>query len=125
MDWSRLGQAFVDASFVGVPLGAVLSPPDPFTQLRYIGTAFAVVLPVAYRYDPRILWQRWQDHLLFVVGIAALQIGWHNVVSGTRWPLLGFVVLFGGSGVIVWLAYFGGLARLLGEHDEDREASEA
>ncbi|NEU57899.1 hypothetical protein [Halorussus sp. MSC15.2] len=115
MNWSQLGHAFVDAYGVAVLLGGILSPPDPFTQIRYIAITFSVALPVVYRYDPRILWQRWQHHLLFFVGIAALQLGWRNIAGGARWPLLRLVVLLGGSGVVVWLAYFGGVARLRGK----------
>jgi Sec-independent protein secretion pathway component TatC len=54
MNWSRLGRAVWVALLVSFVVGAVLSPPDPFTQLLYAGPLFVVALPVIYRYGPRI-----------------------------------------------------------------------
>ncbi|WP_336337105.1 DUF7534 family protein [Haloarcula brevis] len=36
------------AAVVSVPLAALLTPPDPYTQLLAVGLLLAVTLPVAY-----------------------------------------------------------------------------
>jgi Sec-independent protein secretion pathway component TatC len=38
----------VAAVVVGVPLAALLTPPDPYTQVLALGLLLAVTLPVAY-----------------------------------------------------------------------------
>ncbi|WP_157971743.1 DUF7534 family protein [Halorussus litoreus] len=50
MNWSRLGGAAAVALLIAFVFGAILSPPDPVTQLLYVGPLFVVLTPLAYRY---------------------------------------------------------------------------
>jgi len=43
----------VAAVGIGVPLAALLAPPDPYTQLLTLGLLLVVTLPVAYHLSYR------------------------------------------------------------------------
>lgn len=116
MDWPRLGGAVFDALLVTFTLGAVLSPPDPVTQLSYAGPAFAVALPLLYRYgEPGGRW--WVRYLVFVGGVLSAALAWRllafavgpSVAAGVRPAFLPVGVAVG-----AWLAFLGGVERLRG-----------
>ena len=121
MDWSRLGGVAFDALLIAVTVGAVLSPPDPFSQLLYAGPAFVVALPVVYRYGRRSIVPWWRRYLVFAGGVLAVVLAWRALAFAIGFAVppdvrLAFVlagVLFG-----AWLAFFGGLERLRGEPSE-------
>lgn len=54
MNWSRLRWAVPIALTGTFLLGAMLSPPDPFTQVLYAVPLFVVLLPLTYRFGPGI-----------------------------------------------------------------------
>lgn len=113
MNWSRLGGATFDAVLVTFTLGAVVSPPDPLTQLLYAAPAFVVALPILYRYgEPAGRW--WRRYVVFVGGFLACALAGRLLAFAV--PSVGSAVgpafsLVGGA-VGAWLAFFGGLERL-------------
>ncbi|NEU57900.1 hypothetical protein [Halorussus sp. MSC15.2] len=117
MDWSRLGGAVPDALVISFGFGAVLIPPDPFTQSLYSVPAFLVALAVVYRYGHRTVAPWWRRYLLFVGVLAAVGLAWRATAfavglqstSDVRSALTLVSVVFAG-----WVAYFGGLERLRG-----------
>lgn len=117
MNWSRLAGAVLDAVVVSFTVGAVLSPPDPFTQLQYAIPAFLATLPVVYRYGRQSGTSWWRRSLVFGLGVLAVAVAWRALAvavgpesaAGVRPAFLLAGVLFG-----AWLAYFGGLERLRG-----------
>ncbi len=125
MDWSRLAGTATDALVVSFALGAVLSPPDPFTQLLYAGPTFVVTFAALWlRGEPSVRsW--WRRYALFVASVAAvglarrgaaLAVGLDSLPGGRDAAMLAGVALG------AWLGYFGGLARLRGEEsDGERE----
>ncbi|MFC7081434.1 DUF7534 family protein [Halorussus caseinilyticus] len=74
MDWSRLGGAVPDALVISFVLGAILSPPDPFTQLLYVGPTFVVALLALSRYGQRSVGPWWRRYLVFVGGTVVVAI---------------------------------------------------
>ncbi|WP_135852132.1 DUF7534 family protein [Halorussus salinus] len=121
MDWSRLSGTAVDALVVSFALGAVLSPPDPFTQILYVAPTFVVVFSALWlRGEPSVRsW--WRRYALLVASVFAVGLAWRGATLA-----LGLDSLPGGrdaamlAGVALgaWLGYFGGLARLRGEKSD-------
>ncbi|WP_276300046.1 hypothetical protein [Halorussus lipolyticus] len=115
MDWSRLGDVATDALVVSFLLGAVLSPPDPLTQLLYAAPTFLMALAALYLYGQQSVSPWWRRYLLLLGGVLAVSMAWRAVafavglgsasVLQTAFTLAG--VAFG-----AWLAYLGGWAKL-------------
>lgn len=121
MDRDRLGRAVLDAVLVSFLLGAILSPPDPFTQILYTVATFALSLPLAYRFGPQIHRYGRKRHALFVAGVVLSQVVWTVLPAGVSGPFvapLHAVVIAGGATLGAWLAYFGGLDRLRGRSED-------
>ncbi|UPV72776.1 twin-arginine translocase subunit TatC [Halorussus limi] len=120
MDWSRLGSAVPDALVISFALGALLTPPDPFTQLLYAVPAFLVALSTLWLYGDPSVTPWWRRYLLFVGVIVVVGLAWQATAfavglesaSGVRSAFTLAGVVFA-----AWMAYFGGLERL-----RDREA---
>jgi hypothetical protein len=118
MDWSRFVGATFDALVVSFTLGAVLSPPDPFTQILYTVPAFFLTLPAIYLYGRQSISPWWRRYLVFAGGVVVFGLAWQVLTfavgpastSGVRFAVLLAGTLFG-----AWLAYFGGLDRIRGE----------
>ncbi|WP_276280652.1 DUF7534 family protein [Halorussus caseinilyticus] len=115
MDWSRLGGAVPDALVISFVLGAILSPPDPFTQLLYVGPTFVVALLALSRYGQRSVGPWWRRYLVFVGGTVVVAIaGGALALAVGRADASGVRAAFtlAGVGFGAWLAYFGGWAAL-------------
>jgi hypothetical protein len=113
MDRSRLGGAVFDALLFAFALGAVVSPPDPFTQLLYAVPAVAVAVPVLYRYREPAgrLWFRYGT---FLAGIFTVALAWGLVefAVGPSTADTSPVPSIFGVALGAWLAFFGGASRV-------------
>ena len=121
MNRSRLGGAAFDALVIAFTLGAVLSPPDPLTQLLYAGPTFAVVLLLLARYGPQSFEPWWKQYLVFVGGVLAVALAWRVLAFAVGSPAAAGVrpaFLLAGVALGAWLAFFGGLMRVRGEVSE-------
>ena len=106
----RAGNALPLAILVTFALGAVFSPPDPFTQLLYVPPLLVVALPGAYAVLGRDPSRR--QHALFLAalwvvawaGVAALDA----TVAGNPTP-------FRVTWLVVSLAFAGWLAYVEGD----------
>ncbi|WP_128477409.1 DUF7534 family protein [Halorussus pelagicus] len=115
MDWSRLGATAADALVVSFISGALLSPPDPFTQVLYVVPTFLVAVSALWLYGDQSVSPWWRRYLRFVGSLVTLSLAWQAVsfavgletTSGGRTALT-----LAGVAFAVWVAYFGGLARL-------------
>lgn len=113
MDRSRLGGAVFDALLFAFALGAVVSPPDPFTQLLYAVPAVAVAVPVLYRYrEPAGRW--WTRYAVFLAGILGVALAWGLVAFavGPSTADASSVASILGVALGAWLAFFGGASRV-------------
>lgn len=54
MNWSRLGRAVVSSILISFVLGAMVSPPDPISQILSAGPLFLVLVPLTYRFGPGV-----------------------------------------------------------------------
>ena len=115
----------MDALVVSFALGAVLSPPDPFTQRLYVVPTFVVAFSALWlRGEPPVRsW--WRRYALLVASVAAVGLAWRGVALALGLDSLPGgrdAALLAGVALGVWLGYFGGLARLRGEEsDGERE----
>ena len=117
--WTGPGsRAAFDALVISFTLGALFSPPDPFTQLLYAGPVFVLSFVPVYLYGQRSGGRWWQRYLVFVGGIVTVALAWQLLAFAVG-PRLSATVrpafLLVGVAVGAWLAYFGGLDRLRGE----------
>lgn len=115
MDWSRLASSLFGSLFVAFLLGAMVSPPDPFTQLLFVIPAVVALVPLAYRYHPRIRNRDRVHHALFLVAPFTAQLVWRYAVPGApEFSVAHVALVVAGTALGGWLAYLGGLEYLRG-----------